>query len=363
MKVLKEVLKKLVESESNLESIIVTGNSLEEALNKACDEFESELTELDYEILEFGSKGVIGIGKKAYKVKVYRSKIQSDIFKEVIESDLLGSADSLEIDIEKKITDADSEVFLRVVQAGVMIKIKPPIGKGKKVNEAEVRNIIESRGVTDFDMGIVKKTIKECSGEYTRIGEMPLNVVNDSTANVQISSDKMKAYLIISPPKPGGFDLEVEEIRNILKNNSVVVGIKDEILNNIIDYPQYNEPILIAEGLKVKNGSDASVIYNFNTDKKIELHEEDGKVDFKNLNIVQNVVAGQILATKEAATPGEPGRTVTNEIIPAKAGKDITLTPGKNTILTEDGLSIVAEKNGQVNLLAGKVTVDRKSVV
>ncbi|MCG8570610.1 MAG: FapA family protein, partial [Spirochaetes bacterium] len=98
--------------------------------------------------------------------------------------------------------------------------------------------------------------------------------------------------------------------------------------------------------------------YKFNTEKKIELHEEDGRVDFKNLNIVQNVVAGQILATKSPADEGEPGRTVTNEILPAKSGKDVPLNPGKNTILTEDGMSIVAEKNGQVAITAGKVVVE-----
>ncbi|HOV15463.1 MAG TPA: FapA family protein, partial [Spirochaetota bacterium] len=126
-----------------------------------------------------------------------------------------------------------------------------------------------------------------------------------------------------------------------------------------MDYPIYNEPILIAEGLKVKNGKDAEIQYNFNVNKdEIHLTEEDGKVDFKNLNIIQNVVAGQILATKEPPTRGEPGRTVTNKLIMQREGKDTTLVPGKNTHLSEDGTSIISEKNGQVMLYAGKVTVE-----
>lgn len=357
MKQLKEILKKLIENESQQEHIIVKGNSLEDALNKACEMLEAALTELDYEIIEFGNKGVFGIGKKDFTVKVYKSKVKEDFFQDIMASEeLAGEVGSL--DIIEEVKDRDSEVFLRVVQEGVILKISKPIGKGKKASEKEVINIIESRGVTNYDITIVRKAIKECNEEYTRVGEMPINVVNDSSANVQISSDKMKAYLILTPPKPGGFDLELDELRNILKNNSVVVGIKEDILTRLIDYPIYNEPILIAEGLKTRNGRDAEVSYNFNTEKKIELHEEDGKVDFKNLNIVQNVVAGQILATKEPATEGEAGRTVTNEILPARPGKDIALAPGKNTALTEDGLSIVSEKNGQVNILAGKVNVD-----
>jgi uncharacterized protein (DUF342 family) len=80
--------------------------------------------------------------------------------------------------------------------------------------------------------------------------------------------------------------------------------------------------------------------------------------NFKELNIVQNVVAGQILATKEPSTNGEPGRTVTNKLIPARPGKDCNLLAGRNTKVTEDGLNIVAEINGQVYLMGGKVVVD-----
>src|SRR4030042_4307307 len=188
---------------------------------------------------------------------------------------------------------------------------------------------------------------------------MPMNVVNDSTATVQISNDEMKAYMVITSPKPGGFDLDVDEIRSILRNNGVVVGIDDSLISNIFDYPVYNEPVLIAKGIKVNDGADAKVNYNFRTNKEeIHLIEEDGKVNFKELNIVQNVVAGQILASNKPSAIGEPGRTVTNKLIPAKPGKDCNLLAGRNTKVTEDGLNIVAEINGQVYLMGGKVVVD-----
>ena len=221
-----------------------------------------------------------------------------------------------------------------------------------------------ARGLADYDRDMVKKIVKESKGEYCRIGELPINVVNDSTASVQVSSDEMKAFLIITPPKQGGFDLEIEDIVNILKSNGVVIGIKDDVLNKLIDYPIYNDPVCVAEGIKVKNGKDAMVHYNFNVNKdEIHLTEEDGKVDFKNLNIIQNVVAGQILASKEPATSGEPGRTVTNKLTPAKEGKDVNMYPGKNTHMTEDGMSVISEKNGQVMIYAGKITVEEIFVV
>ena len=261
--------------------------------------------------------------------------------------------------VEKEEVDKDSEVFVRVTNRGVLLKITKPVGRGKKINDKRVLNAIYSRGVTNFDQNTVNKVIRQSNGEYCSIGKMPLNVANDSTISVQISPDEMKAFIVMTPPKPGGYDLDIDEIKNILHNNNVVVGIDEEILSNIMDYPVYNEPILVAKGIKPKDGQDAHVIHNFNVNKdEIHLVEEEGKVNFKELNIIQNVVAGQILATKEALQEGEPGRTVTNKLIPAKNGKDCQLLAGRNTKVTEDGLSIVSEINGQVYLMANKVVVD-----
>lgn len=359
MRRLKELLKKFLEEESNISSIEVTGTSLEEALKKACEELGVSISEIDYEIKEFGNKGLFGIGKKDFKVIVYKSKLKNDILQNIWGNNVSGEEDI----IVEKVIDKDSEAFLRVTSKGVLLKVTPPVGKGRKINEQEVLNIIATRGVTNFDKDLVKKIIKSCEGEYIRIGEMPLNVVNDATASVQITSDEMKAYLIMTPPKQGGFDLEIDEIRNILKSNGVIVGIKEDVLNRIIDYPIYNEPILIAEGIKAKNGKDAEIHYNFNITKEVHFVEEDGKVDFKNLNLIQNVVAGQVLAVKEKATIGEPGRTVTNKIIPQKTGKDCQLLAGKNCHVTEDGMQIIADKNGQAILAANKVNVESINVV
>jgi len=81
-------------------------------------------------------------------------------------------------------------------------------------------------------------------------------------------------------------------------------------------------------------------------------------VSFKDLDLVENVVAGQLLATKTKAAEGTPGRTVTNRILEAKDGNDIPLNPGKNTELSSDGMSVIASINGQVTLLNNKIHVD-----
>ena len=67
---------------------------------------------------------------------------------------------------------------------------------------------------------------------------------------------------------------------------------------------------------------------------------------------------GQVLAVKMPAEEGVPGRTVTNRIIAAKAGKDNVMRHGKGTILSEDGTELTAEINGQVVFQGGRLSVE-----
>jgi uncharacterized protein (DUF342 family) len=147
---------------------------------------------------------------------------------------------------------------------------------------------------------------------------------------------------------------------SILRNNRVVHGIKEDFLKEFADKPTYKEPVLIAEGSKPINGRDAYIQYNFETDQsKVRFREgNNGKVDFKELNIIQNVVQNQPLAKKIEPEDGTVGRTVTGRIIPAKNGKDISLPVGKNVHAGDDELTIFADINGQVVLVAGKINVE-----
>jgi uncharacterized protein (DUF342 family) len=90
----------------------------------------------------------------------------------------------------------------------------------------------------------------------------------------------------------------------------------------------------------------------------VQLKEKNGRVDFRELNLVENVEAGQILATKKPPEEGVAGRSVTGKSLPAKPGKNIQIEIGKNVKLSEDGMSAVSTINGQVLLVAGKINVE-----
>ncbi len=135
-------------------------------------------------------------------------------------------------------------------------------------------------------------------------------------------------------------------------------------MQNLENEAVYKTPVLIAEGAKPQNGSDANITFFFETDKtKITLEEKNNKVDFKEMQMVQNVIEGQPLAKKNPATKGIPGRTITGKYLAAKDGKDMPLPLGKNVKLGDDGQTIFAEVNGEATFANGKINVETVYVI
>ncbi len=120
--------------------------------------------------------------------------------------------------------------------------------------------------------------------------------------------------------------LDIDDVLEALNDKGVVYGIKHDVIQESLEEEVYNVPILVAEGKKPENGADAKIVYNFRTEKTVHREEDEkGQVNFKDLDLVENVVAGQLLATKTQATEGVPGRTVTNRVLEAKPGVDVEL--------------------------------------
>jgi len=309
---------------------------------------------LDYEITERGNKGFFGQGKKLWAIKAYERLITLKSKLEDLEKD---DGDTSAVQIND---DIDGEIFINLNPDGAFLKVIPPKGKGRKVSDNEAFRLLNSRNVMKFDQEQVSTIVKEASGEYVKAGDFEHRPVNDSMITVEITDSEMKAYMYVTPPGVGGCDISVETYLSFLRNNRIVYGVKQDFLKEFADRPIYKEKLVVAEGLPPKDGKHAYIQYNFETDQnKIRLREGiNGKIDFKDINIIKNVVAKQPLAKKIDPEKGVSGRTVTGQFIPARNGKDITLPLGKNVHVAEDKVTILADINGQVVLAGGKINVE-----
>ena len=340
-------------------SVTVSGHSLEDALEQASVELSLPIKRIEYEILERGTRGVIGVGKRPYLLLAYPARARAEPGEAEPEADIDLSVLAAETD-----TARDGDAFVRMSADGVMLKVTRPVGGGRKVSERQAMEKLLQRTDHRVDKGMVAKAVKIAQGEYIKVGDFPYDPSADASLSVEFADGEMKAYLKAFAPGDGGADPSFGQIISFLRMNGVVHGIDEEAVRRFVDDPIYREAVLLAAGTGAKNGDDARIRYGFALDvSHVKLKETNGRVDFKELNLVQNVMEGQVLARKDDATRGEPGRTVTGGYISAADGKDTQIPVGKNVRLGEDGKTAVAEINGQVIMSAGKITVEPVHVI
>ncbi len=354
---LQAYMKTQAEQDRERTYVHVTGDTVEEALRQAAIELGIAIKKIDYEIIETARAGVFGMGRRSCSILAYPAARSADE-DEAVSGDAGYISDSLES------MDADGDAFVRLDASGVLLKVSKPSGSGVACTERAAIQALSQRGVDSFDRKMVSRVVKFADGEFVKVADYDHNPANDVAMSVDVSDDEMSAWLTLLPPGVGGADPSYDSIIGFLQSHGIVHGFDEERIRRLEDSPVYRDRIKVAEGTQPKNGADARIVYSFQTDtSQIHLKEKDGRVDFKELNLIQNVVEGQTLARKVPAEQGEAGRTVTDQLIPAEDGKDVSIEAGKNVTIAEDGMKAMADINGQVVLVGGKLNVEPVYVV
>lgn len=105
-------------------------------------------------------------------------------------------------------------------------------------------------------------------------------------------------------------------------------------------------PYEVAAAILPVNGTDAYIDYKFETDKtKLRLKETaNGQVDFKELNLIQNVVVGQPLAVKVLPQRGKGGKTILGRYLEAKMEKTFRFRLDKTQSLIQTDAPLLQRK-------------------
>lgn len=345
------------ERDKDITNVEVRADNIDEALADAAVQFNTKVSNLEYEVIEKGFDGFMGIAKKPWLIRVYQNpdtiKKVSSVSSSSIMSGFVGE--------EKKEVSKDGLYYIHHFDSNLVLKVTLPVGKGNPVDVKTILNDINRPDTLSVDEALVRKFAKEGTGNgYEVVGKYNHVPSSDAVFVIDISKDEMKATCTINPPTLGGADINAEQIKKALTTQGVVAGISDEKINALVDSPVYNEPVVVAEAVLPVDGRDAYMVYNFETDRsKIRAKEAaNGQVDFKELNLIQNVVAGQPLAQKNLPEQGKAGKTLFGRYLEAKNGRDIQIPLGKNVKVDIDGRTVLAEINGQVLLLNGKICVE-----
>lgn len=165
-----------------------------------------------------------------------------------------------------------------------------------------------------------------------------------------LSSDKLYAWVFVLPPTGGGAELTSELLRRAMVQNEITFGVDGKLINRLPrEKHRYFKLYRIAVGKRAFDGQNGNIVDNFPRvlEWSLEANEYD-QVDYTALNLICNVKEGEEICRLIKPTEGEPGRTVTDQEIPAKSGKSVPLPRGKNTDISEDGDSLLAAISGHL---------------
>lgn len=162
----------------------------------------------------------------------------------------------------------------------------------------------------------------------------------DGDAKIDLIEEEMKAQLTITPSLGGADPVDPDELyTKIQKMGIEPLYEKNMIAMKIKEAESTHEPVIliIGKGTPAQNGKDAELEYKVKLATGKQFKKLDGdRIDYKEKDAFTAVHKDQLIAVLHK--PGKAikdGKTVTGKQIISQAGKDLSITPGKN-VTTKD---------------------------
>lgn len=180
----------------------------------------------------------------------------------------------------------------------------------------------------------------------------------DEDVCVTIAQDEQSAAMVLLPPDEGQRRLSLDEIISRIQRAGVQFGLDMQAVEQAHQQARYGVPVEIARGLEPVHGVDGRLDFHFRKKTTGAAKQlEDGKVDFRSLDLFENVTAGQTLVTRILPVPGTDGKNVRGRIIKAREGRNYPLPPGRNVEAGPDGNTLIATRSGRVDMVGNRVVV------
>ena len=204
-------------------------------------------------------------------------------------------------------------------------------------------------GIVEANFGKIKELLTDETADAVKIGDTvdEYNAFKDDYIKVTISKDKLEAYIDITYPGTSE-EITYNDAMYKVLSEGIKINIDRDKIKSIIKNKVIAEKEVIARGTDPQFGVEAQVILEVDTEVTQEpLIMDDGSVDFRQVNLLKTVEKDQLLAVKIPPAKGVDGIDVFGSPIDS-TGKDKPLPVGKNTYISEDGLSLFAATNGRI---------------
>ena len=239
------------------------------------------------------------------------------------------------------------------------LHIYPPEHGGKMLSIAEVTEYLADKKFEQYNLKELNDAIINPEQESViLVGDWDGIPVREDM-KVIISLDKMKVTCRFFPPSAGNDKkLTAEEIVSDLSFRKVRYGIQQEAILSFLNDRQYCTDYVVAVGTQTIHGRDAKIEYFFNTSKNLQpKRNEDGSVDYKELNTISHVKKGDLLARLIKEDPGKSGKNVFGEEIKPRTVRSAKLQYGNKISINEEKTEIYSDVTGHANYINEKVFV------
>ncbi|MBQ2901968.1 MAG: DUF342 domain-containing protein [Agathobacter sp.] len=239
------------------------------------------------------------------------------------------------------------------------LHIYPPVDGGKMLSITEVTEYLAAKKLDQYNLKELNAAIVNHQDDSViMVGDWDGIPIREEM-KVNISLDKMKVTCRFYPPSAGsGKVLNAEDIISDLAFRKVKYGIDQEAVLSFLNDRQYCTDYVFALGTQPVHGKDAKIEYFFNTSKNLQpKRNEDGSVDYKELNTISHIQKGDLLARLIKEDPGKPGKNVFGEEIKPRTVRTAKLQYGNKISINEEKTEIYSDVTGHANLVNEKVFV------
>jgi len=258
----------------------------------------------------------------------------------------------------------DAGYLFEFKNEGVFLTVYPSSETKILFELVDMQNILKEHGVNDYEIELLARAMREQTGEPIRLAgsiaiEKKAEAQEEAKIKLEISRDKMSAsvsFEVNENSKNPTVKMVLEEIQK----KGITFGIEQDKIEEALLH--LGDSTVVVEGILPQNGTDAIIKKTFDlANKGRPVENSAGRVDYKNLNLVVIVSAGDVLAERIPHTPGTPGTNIFGDAVAARSGKPQPLPNGKNTKI--EGETVVAAMDGQVVESGKKITVDPVLVI
>ncbi len=181
----------------------------------------------------------------------------------------------------------------------------------------------------------------------------------DPKIHLNLVNNDLELKIDLLPGVNSEIKLTMDDVMERIQSLNVTQGLLRERIEEVYKFYLDNiliENITIARGIKPIDGKDAEIIQHAKLPENNN-EDEQGRIDYKNIQRLINVKKGDLLITKKLATKGVPGLTVTNIVIQPKEGKDVELKIIEGVTTDSEGKKYYAAQDGYLEFKNNTIAV------